>query len=652
MIKKLHLTIVLLALIQFTIQGQTQSFEFGEITKEDLESKEYLENEDAAAIVLYDIGKSYFEERDNAFELHFERSTRIKILSEAGAKWAEVEIPFYKKGLKTERIFEIEAYAYNIENGEVIKTSFNKSNTFDEKVNNLWNVRKFAIPNVREGTIIEYRYRTRSPFMFNLNDWEFQWKIPVVYSEYEVSMIPFYEYSWLLQGATEFDSQTSFIDDEEREYGSKEYFEFVHQFIMKDIPAFDSEEYITSVNDYVIKLDFQLSKVNNIRGVSTDILTTWEDMNKELLENKSFGKYVNQSERLGSRLLKTKSLSFDKEKEKFDYLIKYVKGNYTWNKRNGMYTSKTASNFVKDKFGNSADVNLFTIGLLNAAGIEAKPILISTRGNGTIKYDYPYTHFFNYVVILAKVDGVYELTDATEILNKNNRLPIRALNDKGLVIQKDKVEWVSMENMALSELRTDIQIELSDKDTISSIISKTATEYDALLYRNSYSNRVKNIKEKIESKAYTIVDSSIVVKNQLNFEEPYILTYQQTSKPEVVNEKIYLSPLLSESVLDNPLKQKERNYPINMMYPQKRSFNATILIPEDYEVDYLPSERIINNQLFELTYTIESDDKEINISFDYEFKTHVYFADTYSVIKSFFDEIVKKGNEKVVLSKK
>lgn len=120
----------------------------------------------------------------------------------------------------------------------------------------------------------------------------------------------------------------------------------------------------------------------------------------------------------------------------------------------------------------------------------------------------------------------------------------------------------------------------------------------------------------------------------------------------MVNEKIYLSPLLNEIISDNPLKQNERSYPIDMMYPQKRMFNATILIPEDFKVEYLPSERTINNQLFELTYGVESDDKEINISFDYYFKTPIYSSHQYSIIKAFFDIIVKKGNEKIVLSKK
>lgn len=653
MIKKLQLTIVLLILIRLTIQGQIFPKEFGKISKEEIELKQYSKNKDAEAIVLYDIAKSYFARTENSFDLVFERTTRIKILSEAGIKWAEVEIPFYQEGSIYERVYDIEAFSYNYENGGIIKSAFNKSNTYNEKINNSWNVKKLAIPNVKEGTIIEYRYKINSQYKFNLRDWEFQWKIPVVYSEYEVSMIPFYEYSWLLQGANKFDSQTSYVDKGiSRQFGSVTFEDMVHTYTMKDVPAFDNEEFITSSNDYIIKLDFQLSRINQLDGSKVDILTTWEDMNKGLLNHKDFNKYAQKSEKFASKLLNTESIKFNNDKEKFDHVIEYVKINYNWDKNYGKYASKSPGKFVEQKYGNCADINLFTIGLLNASGIEAKPVLISTRENGKIKYDYPYAHFFNYVIILANVDGNNVLTDATGILSLNNRIPSRCINDKGLVIQKDKVEWIGLECLFPSEMKTDIQIEVLDNEHINSIISTSATEYDALYYRNNYADDIENIKKKIETTDYFIIDTSIIVQNQLNVKEPYILTYKQKSTPEIINEKIYLSPMLGQVISDNPLKQKERAYPIDMTYPKKRTFNSKILIPEGFKVDYLPSGQTINNELFELTYSVNSDDRQIIIIFDYYFKETVYSAHDYSKIKSYFNEIVKKGNEKIIFSKK
>lgn len=651
MIKNFLFTVLLLFAFQFAMLGQTFDKEFGMVSKEELGFDSFSEMEDAEAVVLFDIGKSNFVLRGGSIELVFERRTRVKILSAAGEKWADIEIPFYRDGTINERIFDIEAYAYNEENGEVKKTEFNNANTFDEIVDDRWNVKKFAIPNVKEGTVIEYRYKVRSQNMFKLHDWEFQWRIPALYSEYEVRMIPFYEYTWLLQGAPQLDSYALYDSKSFRRFGPTIFNDKVHRFKMKDIPAFDSEEFITSINDYIIKIDFQLSKINHPDGVSKSIITTWEDMNKDLLKHKDFGGYIKSSKRMASRAININELSSKSEKDKFDHIIRYVKGNYNWNKKNAKYASKTPRKLSADKFGNSADINLFTIGLLNAAGIDAKPVLISTRGNGKIAFDYPYTHFFNYVVILAKINGEYKFADATEVLSLIDRLPSRALNDKGLIVQESKVEWLNMTTRVPSEVKTDMQMELVDH-TLHSKITIEATEYDALHLRNNFADRADRIKEDLEASGYEIEESSIEVQNYLDIEKPYILTYHQKSQPEIHNEKIYLSPLLDEVASENPLKQKERTYPIDMTYPQERKYHASFQIPDGFEVEHLPSEENMNNQLFELNYTVKQVDDTIDVYLDYQFKKHSYSPELYAIVQSFFDIIVKKGNEKIVLVKK
>lgn len=652
MIKRLQITTVLFVIFWHIVPGQDFPKELGKICNEEYELKQYSQDKNAEALVLFDIGKSYFVRTESSFDVVFERTTRVKIFSEAGIKWAEVKIPFYQEGNIYENVYDLEAYSYNYENGHIIKTPVNLSNTFDEKISNYWNIKKFAIPNVKEGTIIEYKYKINSQYIFNLRDWEFQWKIPVLYSEYEVKMIPFYEYSWLLQGANKFDSQTSYVDKGlSRQFGPITFNDMVHKYIMKDVSAFDDEEYITSINDYIIKLDFQLSKINYFNGAKVDIITTWENMNKELLKHKDFGKYIQKSEKLATKLLNIDSLKLKTDKERFETVMEYVKGNYNWDKNIGKYTSKTPGKFVEERYGSCADINLFTIGLLNASGIVAKPVLISTRENGKIKYDYPFTHFFNYVIILANVGGDNILTDATEILSLNDRIPTRCINDKGLIIQKDKIEWIGLECFFPSKIITDTQIKIINNAVINSSITKNATEYDALYYRDNYTDNIETIKKKLETKGYLIIDSTIMVQNQYIKDKPYILSYNQTSKPEIVNEKIYVSPFLNETFSDNPLKQKERTYPIDLIYPQKRIYNSSVLIPEGYKVDYLPSEQMIDNQLFELTYSINSDENQINITFVYYLKESVYPATEYSKIKSYFNEIVKKGNEKIVFTK-
>ncbi len=657
MIKKIYLTTLLLTCTSIAAMCQRFSKNFGEIAKDEIELKECPFDKDAEAVVLFDKGKSYFVENESSFDVVFERTTRIKILSEAGIKWAEVEIPFYQEGNIYEKIYDIEASSYNFESGRLNKTVFNTANTFDEKENEYWNIRKFAIPNVKVGSVIEYRYKINSEYKFNFRDWEFQWRIPVFYSEYETKMIPFYEYVFRLQGANKFDIYDTYEDTgmarrlrTSRAYGNNTYHDMVYKFGMENIPAFGSEEFITSINDYIIKLNFQLSKIHYLNGTNVNIITTWEELIKELSTHPDFGKYESKSEKLASKLFDVKSLLEKPEIERFNFVLDYVKSNYSWNNMRGKFASKNPNQFVDDKIGNCADLNLFTVGLLNGVGVEAYPVILSTRDNGKINSDYPFSHFFNYVIVSANIDGKIILADATEIQSMNNRIPIRCSNDQGLVIKKDDVSWVRLECLYPSNITTFVEMNVSEDD-ISADLFKMGTEYDALYFRENYTDNVDNIKQLLSSKNYSLIDSSIVVQNQENKIKPYKLRYTLTAKPEVINGKIYVSPFLQETIGESPFTQKERTHPIDMVYPKQRGFKSMISLPPGYTVDFAPADLKIENELFELDYSSRMTDGKLQINLYYYFKKPIYKSDDYSKLRYYYDEIVKKGNDKIVLVK-
>ena len=634
------------------LSAQAFNNDFGKVGREDVELTSYSPDKSADAVVISDIGSSYFQEANNRFDLIYERTTRLKIFKESGKNWANIEIPYYRQGETYEEVYDIEACTYNFENGLFKRTNLDLSSHHDEKLNEYWYLKKFAMPNVKEGSIVEYRYKVRSQYLFNLRDWEFQWKIPVIYSKYVTKMTPFYEYTWLLQGAGKFYSQKSYIDQGlETQFGSIKYHDMIYEYVMKDVPAFNDEEYIASENDYLIKINFQLSKTHDYYGVSQNVMTTWPELVKNLIKDDDFSGYSRKAESLATKIFDLKSLTLLPAQQRFDSIMNYVKTNYKWNNMNGKMTSKTPKTFMKDKFGNDADINLFAIGLLNAAGIKTFPVIISTRKNGKIKYDYPFSHFFNYVVILAEIDTKKVLADASVALILNNRIPEKCINDKGLIIQKDKIEWVGLQSLVPSLTQKAFKITLTGT-TQNAEIQNRSTEYNAFDLRNNFGTNTHDIKKHLLEKGYSVVDSSIVVKNQTNIKEPYTLNYSIIDQPEKVNDKIYVSPFLHEIITDNPLKQVSRTYPIDMTYPQKSSYFTELNIPEGYKVDFVPDNDKIKNDQFELEYTTIVAENKINVSFVYYFKNPIYNPEDYTKIKYYFNEIINKGNEKIVFVKK
>jgi hypothetical protein len=316
----------------------------------------------------------------------------------------------------------------------------------------------------------------------------------------------------------------------------------------------------------------------------------------------------------------------------------------------GKYAAKSATKFEKEKYGNVAEINLFIIGLLRAAGIEADPVILSTRGHGKVIYQYPFSHSFNYVAILANIDGALILTDGTESLVLNNRLPVRCINDRGLIVKGKGDEWVNLTTLNPSSVITNIALKVNEEE-IRAVLNRSYTEYEAFNARERFSNDPEKVSKDFLSRNYSVNDSSIAIRNYLKKDLPYQLSCEFSLTPEIIQNKIYVSPFLNEMLDDNPLKQKSRNYPIDMEYPKKKSFNVFVEIPEGYEIEYLPEDQRISNSLFEMSYKNEVGEKNIRVLFSFYFKKSVYSASDYRKIKIYFEELINKGSEKIVFSK-
>lgn len=649
--KKSLFILVATVCLQLT-QAQNNKYEFGKVSNDDIQYKECPYDKTAEAVVLFDKGESRFVQTENSFMVVYERTTRIKILTKAGVDWAKVEIPIYQSNNIYEKVINLEATAYNFEDGQLTANKLEKESVHEEKLSENWLQKKFAVPNVKVGTVIEYKYAIESEYVFQLRDWEFQWKIPVLYSEYKVSLVPFYQYTFLLQGANKFDEQTSVVSTGlEEQFGNVRYKDMIHTYVMKNLTAFKDEEFITSPRDYIIKLDFQLSKITYADGFQKDIISTWPLLMKDLLGDDNFGKYAAKCEKLASKVFDLKGFSSLTQQQKFDSVLSYVKKNYSWNKKDRKYASKSVKDLMADKFGNSADLNLFAVGLLNGVGVKAYPVLISTRDNGKIKYDYPFLDFFNYVGIKANIDSVSVLSDATDILIANDRLPLNCINDRGLIVQKDKVEWVGLLSRTNSKSRSSLFVHLND--TMSTVgVILTAGEYDGLYMRKQYGSDMKKITKYFSDNDYNVADSTVVIKNMENFSNPYSLKFISEFRPERINNKIYLAPFFSEVPKVNPLKQQTRTYPIDMIYSKQRIFNSNIPIPEGYAVEFLPASKKIKNPQFEMEYNATIVGENVNVAFYYSFKQPVYDAADYAKIKTYYNEIISKSNEKIVFVKK
>ncbi len=647
--KKLFLiyTLTLIATASYT-QAPDYQREFGKITGHELTMTEYEPDKNAEAVVIYETGKYYFTtDYDKGFLLNMQVKTKIKILTQAGIKYAEFEIPYYISD-EREEIIELEATTYNLENGKIEKTALDKKTIYEEKPVQNWRVKKFAMPNVREGSVIELTYTIQTPYFFNMREWEYQKKIPVIYSSLNYRAIPYYEYVYILKGASKFDEFSREVLNDEHRFGNLKYREVSFTMGKKDIPAFRDEEFITSENDYMIRLNFQISTYHHPRGGKNEIMSTWPAICDELLKHDDFGKYIKASEKLAQK--KLPELNDGKSGEDLlKDIVKYVKMNYNWNSHSTKYASLKASDFEKQKIGNSADINLFLIGMLKAAGFNTTPVILSTRNHGAVNKDYPFIQFLNYVIAQVDLDGKTYLIDATESAHYFDELPQRCIHVNGLVVKPKSEEWIFTEQKtpALTEKKFDIKF--NDKtDSLKINAEITAYAHDAYNYRSVYRKDKENLVKLLQSQDIETI-GEIETENYLETDKPFIFSYYSEPAAERTNDKLFIEPFPKQSRKENIFKQSSRTLPIDLILFHEGKYESTIEIPEGYEVEFLPEKKEIDNKFMAITYSIDQVDNKILVKAAYQFKQNLYSARDYQPLKITYDFIINKFNEIIIL---
>jgi len=645
------LTVLLFVFIQINAQENYSSV-YGRITNYEATMKTYPPDESAEAVVIYENGTSYFRPNyySGNFDLCMEKSIKIKILKQSGIKYGEFEIPYYT-GSKIEEISGLEGITYNYDNNAFTKSALDSKNVYDEKINDKWRSKKFAMPDVREGSIVEVKYLIISPYIFNMREWKFQKEIPVVASHFTLRATPYYGYTYIVNGITKFDEYSAEPLNDEILFGNLKYREMKYQFGMKNLPAFRDEEFITSEKDYIIGMNFELSKINYPRGGSRTIMSTWPEISDAYLKGDNFGKYINSAEKEAKKILPDLNLSGKTQVEQLKIIAEYVKKNYNWNGITTGYASAKIFDFLKQKTGGSGDINLFLIGMLKAAGMDVFPLLLSTRDNGAINTKYPFSSFFNYVIAGVNINNQTVFVDATELMLPYNKLPERCVNVNALTVKPKSDKWIGITqpDIALTEKTLDISIN-ENAGFLTANVTVAASASDGYMFRKFFSGKPDNLVKYLVSRK--IVPQNLRIYNYRDLEKPFTFSYTSNKEIEKSFDKLFIAPFQDLAPSENIFKQTTRTLPVDLINFQAGSYNSTIRIPDGYKISQIPQAYENDGPYIKISYKVDLSDDRIEISGDYLFKKIIYEAREYQALKVTFDKVISLLNEMIVLEKK
>lgn len=632
------------------------NFNYGKLTSAEKEYTTYEKDSTVHAVVLYERGDNYFKVLDNRIKIVKEYHVKIKILDEKGFEKGKVSIPLYHNKTTSEKIIEIKAKTHN----EISSHSVLPNQFFKNDISEKWSEMVFTFPKLQKGSIIEYYYKLSTPFIYNFNGWEFQTSIPKLHSEFNATIPGYYHYNRNLNGNLKLSTNEASIkrDCFSIPGSANEASCEVLKYVMKDIPAFKTEEdHMLAASNYISRIDFELSELTRLNGSREKYTKTWKDVDREFKTDKNIGKQL-RKKNFFQKNVPENLLTEGDELERAKNIYEFVQNHYTWNKKFGLFGKARVKNAFENKLGNIAEINMSLINLLNAAGINTKLMLSSTRKHGLPKTTHPVMSDFNYFIAHVTIDEKEFLLDATDKHIPFGLLPYRALNHYGRIMDFDKESYwskIAPHDRNRHQIRGLLKFN-TQENSAQGIFDFLSLGYTAIYLRKELEqlseeeyldNLESKVVEEFDITSYELIEDKSddkKVSQRIHFD------FDNIFKGELV----YLNPFFITFFKQNPFTLEERNYPIDFGYPRNYKYQMSIEIPEGYTIHEMPDNKLVKlgENTGYLKLTLNQSANIISVSYDFNLKEVFYKADNYDALKEIFKLSIEIQKNSLVVLKR
>ncbi len=677
---KTKLTFLVLSLVLFSklFSQEAPKIKFEKISDAELKMVVYEPDTAAEAVILYDEGSTEirYDVSEDEFKLYYSRFVRLKILKQNGTNWGNFRIPVYSNGLNKEVIQNIKGTTFNLENGKTVETSLKKESISKERENKYYEMARIAFPSVKVGSVIDLKYEINSTLLWNLQEWKFQYSIPVKWSQYKVTYPEYFYYNHSSLGYHPMlplrkETKSSDINFTTTNRSSAGGFSPVHSnfehnkitynanifnYAATEVPAIEEEPYLTTIENYTTKIKFELASVDfsKIGGKYKNYTNSWKEVVNQLIDDEDFGGLI-RSARQVSETVDLLTKNTDDKKLKLETIYGYIQKNIKWDENLTLWPSKSLKKILSDKTGNSADINMLLNAMLIEAGIESNPVILSTRNHGIINPAHASLTECNYVIVRAVIDTKPILLDATESNLSLGLLPPRCLNGEGTLVKKDEAGNIVLEN-PVSEKRTMASLEYKNGSFSGSLITKRSANA-AYNFRETVkeSGGETEYFEKLKNKSTGLKYDAVSVEN-LDSINKGVITKYSVSIPgdgEEVADFLYVNPVIEGKLDENPFTAPKREYPVDFGNIFNESYQISITIPEGYMVEEIPQSltMVLDDKSIRFICQTGQIGNSVMLNYKLNVDKPVFLPAEYESLKNIYDRMILKQSEQIVFKK-
>lgn len=289
--------ILLFLLFSFS-KIEAQKFELGEVSIKELQEKLHPIDTNASAAILYKKARTFFKyEKYKGFVVYHEYEYKIKIYKKEGLEWANFKVSYYAgyESYGDDVVKFSKAVTYNLVDGKVVQTKLNNEGSFKKNVNEYWNEATIAMPNVKVGSIIEFKYILKSEAIVQFPIFKIQYAIPVNYAEYNTEIPEYFIYKPILLGFVNVKSDSKLVagyqnfEDKYSQSVNMSYKQINSTYIAKNVPSLIEEEFVDNLENYRASIHNELERTRFPEQKVKDYSITWEGVANSIYEHQDLG---------------------------------------------------------------------------------------------------------------------------------------------------------------------------------------------------------------------------------------------------------------------------------------------------------------------------------------------------------------------------
>jgi hypothetical protein len=636
--------VILLGEAAYRVGSINAADEWMPISPQELKMTSVPEAPGAPAVYLYrQVDRD--DQRGVANEYNY---VRIKILTEEGRKYADVEIPFVKEigNIRSIRARTVrpDGTIANFD-GRVYDKTIVKARGLK------YLARTFTLTDVQVGSIIEYHYdyAPQEGFVFD-SSWILSEELFTVHGKF--SLKPNKEFglrwSWPV-------GLPPGVDAPKEDRG-------IIRLEAEKIPAFEVEDFMPPENELKYRVEFTYSSNLNMEKEPEKF---WKAEGKKLDNNiEAFVGKKKAMEQAAAQIVSasdTPEMKLRKIYAKVQTLrnTSYeVEKSEQEKKREKEKDVTNVDDMWKRGYGNGAELTWLFLGLARAAGFETYPVMASARN----------VYFFNPAlmnasqldtnVVLVKLNGKDIYCDPGTAFAPFGLLPWNETGVQGLKLDKDGGTWVKTDlpPSSVSRIERKADLKLDDTGSLEGKLTITFTGLEALSRRQEERNvdeadRKKYLEDQVREYIPVGIEVELTNKPDWASSAEKLTAEYDLKVPGWVSgagRRALLPVALFGATEKQLFEHTNRLHPIYFQYPFQKSDDVTIQLPLGWQVSSVPPAKNQDSKAIVYTLKVENDKGTLHLNRTLNVDLLLVDPKSYPTLRNIF-QIVRAGDEQQVV---